>query len=154
MLPGPAVPGCCLVSFHFLCYILCSRSTLFSALVRWVSGCGASSATMIGIQPSALCFRKPIHSRTHAPFLALPCLPLTQSYQRRPSRVLLTARRAPSKSVVTAFVCFLFSRSTSGEYRLVASADCKISSTCKGGRASMTYEGLQGVPCPRRPGLS
>ena len=26
MLPGPAVPGCCLVSFHFLCYILCSRS--------------------------------------------------------------------------------------------------------------------------------
>ena len=26
MLPGPAVPGCCLVSFYFLCYILCSHS--------------------------------------------------------------------------------------------------------------------------------
>ena len=26
MLPGPAVPGGCLVSFNFLCYILCSRS--------------------------------------------------------------------------------------------------------------------------------
>ena len=26
MLPGPAVPGCCLVSFHFLCCILYSRS--------------------------------------------------------------------------------------------------------------------------------
>ena len=26
MLPSPAVPGCCLVSFHFLCYILCSPS--------------------------------------------------------------------------------------------------------------------------------
>ena len=28
MLPGPAVPGCCLVSFNFLCYILCSRSVV------------------------------------------------------------------------------------------------------------------------------
>ena len=26
MLPVPAVPGCCLVSLYFLCYILCSRS--------------------------------------------------------------------------------------------------------------------------------
>ena len=26
MLPAPAVPGCCLVYFHFLCYILCSHS--------------------------------------------------------------------------------------------------------------------------------
>ena len=26
MLLVPGVPGCCLVSFHFLCYILCSHS--------------------------------------------------------------------------------------------------------------------------------
>ena len=26
MLLSPAVPGCCLVSFYFLCYILCSHS--------------------------------------------------------------------------------------------------------------------------------
>ena len=26
MLPGPPVPGCCLVSLHSLCYILCTRS--------------------------------------------------------------------------------------------------------------------------------
>ena len=29
MLPGPAVLGCCLVSLHFLCFILCSRSVFF-----------------------------------------------------------------------------------------------------------------------------
>ena len=26
MLPGPAVPGCCLVYFHFLCAILCPQA--------------------------------------------------------------------------------------------------------------------------------
>ena len=39
MLPGPAVPGCCLVSLHFLCYILCSRSVLtFSGEVPSTGG--------------------------------------------------------------------------------------------------------------------
>ena len=36
ILPGPAVPGCCLVSLHFLCYILCSRSVRSEYV--WLSG--------------------------------------------------------------------------------------------------------------------
>ena len=30
MLPGPAVPGCCLVSFYFLWAILCTQAVLYS----------------------------------------------------------------------------------------------------------------------------
>ena len=32
MLPGPAVPGCCLVSFHFLWAILCPQAVFLLSL--------------------------------------------------------------------------------------------------------------------------
>ena len=51
MLPGPALPGCCLVSLHFLCYILCGRSVdiyRYPPLLWWpknvVQGCVTKTA--------------------------------------------------------------------------------------------------------------
>ena len=73
LLPGPAVPGCCLVFLHFLCYVLCSPSICLKRIDSPFSCVGIGLAIVCfvppspeqsrGLPPSLLSFQPPRFSR-------------------------------------------------------------------------------------------